>query len=393
MDMRTQRPTGVSHPALRPGLRVDHVGTDAVVLDHVSGLVHRLTGPAAEVIDALVMRGHDVDDLPSRLAGAVSGLREAGVLRGDVPRRQALGAALAGTVGILTLTLPSALAAASAGGPGGTGGGGTGDGIEGLPAGMSAATGYSYQYALAGATFESSCPNFALPGSVTTFDILLVGGGGGGGVGETGKGGGGGAGAPVNVFLNQNVVFDGIIPTCVGRGGVDQISSTESFFIRGLLPDDSPDFVQVSGGGNGGPGTDLFGGTGGASVATDQTGGSPGGAGASGSNVVGSIAAGGGGAGAGGNGSAATVETAGGAGGSGFVVSGFFGADVTFSGGGGGAGSTSGGAGGSGAGAGGTNADPVGGSPTGFGSGAGGSFGPVASTRGSGGLVVVRYQD
>ena len=177
------RPDG-SNPALRPGLRVDRLGTEVVVLDAGSALVHRLAGPAAEVLDRIVLHGHAVADLPGRLGPAVAGLRAAGVLRGDVARRQLLGAGAAGAVGILTLPLPASATAASDG-DGGALGGAYDDSTTGsttLPDGLTAADGYTYRvYDDPSATSLT----FDVEGTGTlTVDILLVGGGGAGGGGR-----------------------------------------------------------------------------------------------------------------------------------------------------------------------------------------------------------------
>lgn len=178
-----KRGRGREHPALRRGLRVDRVGTEAVVLDPVAALVHRLTGPAAEVMAELVMRGRDVADLPARLAPAVAGLRQAGVLRGEVSRRQALGTAAVGAVGIMTLALPWAATAASPG-SGGSGGGlatdvsvtGVTDTLPDLRStfGTAATAASGYTYRIFSDRFAAN--RFDVGGSGTlTVDVLIVG--------------------------------------------------------------------------------------------------------------------------------------------------------------------------------------------------------------------------
>lgn len=382
------RGRGQEHPALRRGLRVDRVGTEAVVLDPVAALVHRLTGPAAEVVAELVLRGRDVADLPARLAPAVAGLRQAGVLRGEVSRRQALGTAAVGAVGIMTLALPSAATAASPGG-GGSGGGSAYDnspnGSLTLPSGFTAADGYTYR------TFTSS-GTFVVGGSGSlTVDVLLVGAGGGGS--GTAGAGGGGAGGAVSRFLNQTLDAgpEGYAVT-VGAGGTGGSTGYQG----------GQSSVATVGNAVGGFGSSS-------SEGAPALGGSGGSAFAAGGAGYGS--AGGGGAGAGGPGAAATNPDVGvidaGDGGAAFAESTFFGAEVALAGGGGGGGAyfqnhfDAAGEGGAGGGAGGLGGDPglepprpvQNGFPgTSFGGGGGGSgAGGGSGGAGHAGLVVIRY--
>lgn len=368
--MPLSRPDG-SHPALRPGLRVDRLGTEVVVLDATSALVHRLNGPAAEVLNRVVLRGQAVADLPARLGPAVAGLREAGVLRGEVPRRQALGAAAAGTVGILTLVLPAAAAAATGGGDGvGTASDDSSDGDLTLPSGMTAAAGYTYRTFATPGSFA-----FVVGGSGTlTVDVLLVG---GGACGMNNVGGGGGAGA-VSIALDQTLSA-GSATVIVGAGGDKNSPVIRAGTSR------FGDTLVTEGGWFGGSVTGSDGGSGGGSPTPGTTGQIPRYYGALGAA---SKLAGGGGAGASGDGLVGSGED-GGAGGPAFSVDGFFGASVLLAGGGGGSGRTTGGVGGSGAGDGGTNG--AGADATGYGSGGGGSFGADV-TSGGGGLVIVRYR-
>lgn len=103
--------TGDQGLRLRDGLRVERVGGEMVVLDGDARRVHRLSGPAADLVEVL-LDGADVpfgDEATLRVVGA---LRAAGIVEGGVTRRRALGTAVAAAgVGIVTLTLPGAAAA------------------------------------------------------------------------------------------------------------------------------------------------------------------------------------------------------------------------------------------------------------------------------------------
>jgi YVTN family beta-propeller protein len=90
---------------------VERVGDDLMVLTH-DGVVHKVTGPAAHVLDC-VAEGRPV---PDGLDDAVAALVDAGVLDnpGGVSRRLVLvGSGAAAAVGLTSLVLPMASAAAS----------------------------------------------------------------------------------------------------------------------------------------------------------------------------------------------------------------------------------------------------------------------------------------
>ena len=90
---------------------MERVGDDLMVLTH-DGVVHKVTGPAAHVLDC-VAEGRPV---PGGLDDAVAALVDAGVLNnpGGVSRRLVLvGSAAAAAVGLTSLVLPMASAAAS----------------------------------------------------------------------------------------------------------------------------------------------------------------------------------------------------------------------------------------------------------------------------------------
>ena len=394
-----QRGRGREHPALRRGLRVDRVGTEAVVLDPVAALVHRLTGPAAEVMAELVMRGRDVADLPARLAPAVAGLRQAGVLRGEVSRRQALGTAAVGAVGIMTLALPSAATAASPG-VGGSGGVATDVSVTGvtdtLPSWATAASGYTYR------TFNDpdAANRFDVGGSGTlTIDVLIVGGGGRGGFGPSGDGaqtfpdsngsgrygsGGGGAGGSVSLVLQQETSAGDQLAVTVGRGGGQAGAASDDGETSGF------DLVSALGGLRGETGSAEFpAARGGNSRAGGASSAYTGGSGATFEATAGDQRFGGGGAGAGGDGLDAVISpNTAGEGGPGFLVSGFFAEDTRFGTGGSGWGNYGSPDPGSGGGYfAGFGSSPSSGSYGGGGSG--GSF-PLPGNGGNG-VVIVRY--
>jgi hypothetical protein len=393
-----------SHRAMRRGLRIDRLGTEVVVLDAEAALVHRLTGPAAEVVNTVVMRDVAVDDLPSRLAPAVAGLREAGVLRGDVPRRQALGAAVAGAVGILTVVLPAATAAASGGGGGGSVSTATDASTDGEIFGLINVSGYTYRQFL----YDVNKPTQSFvvdgpPDGILYADVLIVGGGGAGGF-YFGGGGGGGA---VTWYQNTALaVSQSPMSISVGRGGLtNEQSASERQGGPSTMTGVSNLVVGNATVAGGSPGVfgaveePFTGGTGGATPIGDgptEFEPPPGllvrSAAASGG--TGLASAGGGGAGAGGAGGNAPSDSNGGTGGDGFLIEGFFTVEQRYGAGGGGAGQTSGGAGGStnAGGAGGVqSSSSAGGNGQSAGSGGGGGAGSTNPGAGAVGVVFVRY--
>lgn len=353
---------GAPHPALRPGLRIDRIGTEAVVLDPAGGRVHRLTGDSSEVLRLLVADGREVADLPARLAPAVLGLRTAGVLRGGVGRRRALATAAVGAVGIVTMALPTAAAATSD--VDGTGSGGYDDSTDGTldPVGITFDGDYHYR------VFTASGEFVVNGDGALGVDVLIVGGGGGGGY----YAGGGGGGGAVSVLLNQTLP-KGATAVTVGDGGLGNYGGEES----------SVASIGSAGGGGAGGG---YGGVGGASPVGSGSG-SDGHAGGARNGFVG-----GGGAGAGGAGQDA-AGGAGGDGGSAFATADVFGAVLAVGGGGGGGGGGSGGSGGEGAGDG-ASEGLTGQSAVANRGGGGGGTGYIefaAGGTGGSGLVIVRY--
>ena len=110
---------------LSPGLTTDVVQDELLVLDPASGVVHRLTGRARELVEQARVSGPISVSFNDEVVRA---LLDAGILTADgrdVSRRAAL--RVAAGLGIVTLVLPSAAAAASVGGSGdsdpGAGGG------------------------------------------------------------------------------------------------------------------------------------------------------------------------------------------------------------------------------------------------------------------------------
>jgi YVTN family beta-propeller protein len=93
---------------------LERVDTDWLAFDRKSTQAHRLSGPAALVIDALIAE----IDLPAGLEAAVESLLEKGILTSSDDRwtrRRVLttGTAVAAAVGVSSLVLPSAAAATS----------------------------------------------------------------------------------------------------------------------------------------------------------------------------------------------------------------------------------------------------------------------------------------
>ena len=310
---------------LVPGLRVDRVDGELIVLDEAARRVHRLRGPAADVVRRLE-DGADVafdDGATLRVVGA---LRAAGLVEGGVSRRGALGvAAAAASLGILTLSLPGAASAESGGGGPLSLTGGT----EGVPEGalspaVTAAAGYAYR------TFTTPGANVLEVTGSGTIDVLIVsGGGGGGGGGGSSYGAGGGGGGQVSLLMGRSVTAGtftvhvatgGSGGTLRGDGGAGSAS-----YVTGI-EDPGP------AGGSGGEGGDTS-----TTPAGGASGATPGGNGIK-SGPTASWGAGGGGAGAdqGGRGAggdarpsegAGTYDT-GGSAGAGYEIAGFFGANV-----------------------------------------------------------------
>ena len=101
--------------SLRDGLISESLNGEMVVLDSAAGVVHRLSGPALDVV-ALVAEGES--DVPAEYSDTVDHLLELGIVvaRGMSRRTVLRAGTAAAAVGIVTLVLPSAAAASSGGG-------------------------------------------------------------------------------------------------------------------------------------------------------------------------------------------------------------------------------------------------------------------------------------
>lgn len=359
------------------GLRTERVGGETVVLDGAMHLVHRLSGPAAEVLRAAA-DGIDPAALPARLRPAAGVLTELGVLCEErspgvrvlpldraVARRSALGLAAAAAVGVASFALPTAGAAASTVTP--TSGllSGGSEYASTQPDSPDPATLYDYH------RFATVGTSNLVANSAVFVEIVLVG---GGGRGSGGPGGGGG-----QVLLVTTTLDPGTHTVVVGAGATVSNGGSSSF---------TKDGGSVVATAIGGYGASYLGTNAGSSPGYDVrafTGGPFAGGAKSGDGAYG------GGGGAGGVGGAAATGT-GGTGGSGRFVGGFFplSAPATRFGGGGGGGVESGTGGsasdGGGAGSGGGSAGTAGATARG-GGGGGGYF---SSGNGGSGLVVVR---
>lgn len=100
---------------------VEILDNEVVVLDPRSGLVHRLTGMAAQVVQTIHDGAHESAQWSEQELEAISVLADLGIVEAPsgLSRRSLLTMAAAGVaVGVVTLALPGAAAAASvAGGP------------------------------------------------------------------------------------------------------------------------------------------------------------------------------------------------------------------------------------------------------------------------------------
>lgn len=368
--MSTVRP-----PRLRPGLRVDRVGEELLVLDGSSHRVHRLRGPAADVVRRL-RDGVAVPFGDPEVVRVVAALRSAGVVEGGVSRRRALGAAAAAGLGIMTLSLPgAAMASTHIDGSGSSFS--VSGGTAGVPSGafagsMAAAEDYTYM------TFTSD--STAVVSGNGTIDILLISGGGGGAGGISSSvsygGGGGAAGA---VFLNRDFsVTEGSFSFVVGAGG-DGGAADQSGGLGGSTYVAGIGTTQGGGiGGSGSQGGAAYAAGGGIGRSVDGGAGGGGGGGGTGTGVASGVAG------------LDATDGEGGAGGAGPEITNFFATTVRCGGGGGGGGSTGGGAGGAGGGGAGSS-EGAGAGATAYGSGGGGGASGASGGDGAPGVIVIRY--
>lgn len=359
---------GAESIRLAPGVRPEDDGRELVLVDGPGRVVHRLVGPAAELVRA-VLAGDDVRGADPLLVAA---LRTAGVLRaeaGAVLSRRAVGAGAA-ALGIATMLLPGAAEATSLAtlGAGSTGYLFTNGGFS------SAASGE-----LQWVQFTTDVwGGFITPRlSNLWVEALLVGGGGGGGA----AGGGGGQVVRRLHELTAEQRYD----VTVGAGGAGGASAT----------DGGESSFAVTGGGA--VVAKAVGGSAGSTSGGGDGGGSPGYAGGAGAGGLGYLGSGGG-AGAGSVGGPASGDR-GGVGGKGRTITDFVGADTVYGGGGGGGTyfSQDVAAGGLGGGGGGGVYDGVGGNvaavPGTARTGGGGGGGPQPSdgAAGGSGYVLFRY--
>lgn len=376
MEHRTQ-----GRLVIAPGLRIERVGGEAVVLDTSLHLVHRLTGEAAEVLSGSA-DGIVAAEVPQRLRPALRVLKDLGVLCADatpgvrhlpldrsVARRDAIGLAAASAVGVATFLLPSAGASASTGTSTVSGVliGGS-EYAAGQPDASDPTLFFDYHRFATAGTFNLEAK------SAVEVEVVLVG---GGGRGSDGPGGGGGQVVLVTSFLGV-----GDHTVVVGAGATSSTGGSSS------LTRDGGTTLATAVGGGGAVITDA---TAGSSPGHDDRGVTAGPF-SGGSNEQQAY---GGGGGAGGVGLPAS-GTSGGAGGPGRFVGGFFppSAPATRFGGGGGGGTNvsalSGGSFGTA-----TDGGGEGGFPDGNGVAAedargGGGGGAYTSGNGGSGLVVVR---
>jgi len=189
---------------LRPGLRIDHLGDERVVLDPVSGVVHTLRGPAAKVLDAL-REGRPPSDTEPTAALVAAGIAAVpGLSRRDVLLAASFASAL-----VVSATLPSAVAAASGPAFAVTG---TGGELQQFTVSDGGATYALYRLAHDSVTVSTSIERAFIIGPFPrSVQLILVGAGGSGGLPDitdsngydTVLAGGGGGGEVVEVDLGS----------------------------------------------------------------------------------------------------------------------------------------------------------------------------------------------
>jgi hypothetical protein len=109
-DLERSIDAALHRAVLRPGLRVDHLGDERVVLDAASGVVHTVRGAAVKALDA-IRAGRSPADVEPTAALVAAGIAAApGLSRRDVLIAASFASAL-----VVSATLPSAFAAASTG--------------------------------------------------------------------------------------------------------------------------------------------------------------------------------------------------------------------------------------------------------------------------------------
>ncbi len=219
------------------GVSVEILDNEVVVLDPRSGLVHRLTGMAAQVVQTIHDGAHESAQWSEQELEAISVLADLGIVEAPsgLSRRSLLTMAAAGAaVGVVTLALPGAAAAASvAGGP-----------IYNVVNGTMA-THPMDQSTLVTFTQDGSFdlnPSYVTSKGALALYYLLVGGGGAGGFslrgadthslpGDVTLGGGGGGGQMFRADPDfgdspTQLSIGGTYIVTVGGGGVAAVSTT-----------------------------------------------------------------------------------------------------------------------------------------------------------------------
>jgi hypothetical protein len=329
---------------LQSHVRVEQVDDETIVLDRAGGVLHHLTGDAAEAL-ALVQLGVDEADVPAHLVPAIASLVDAGVVTNSQHSRRMFllkgGAAIAGA-GIVTVALASPAAAASP--------------------------------CIAGTTSQTFDVGgtFTVPSGVTKILVQAWGAGGGGGSlnGKGAGGGGGGAYAEVCLSTTPGTPYQYV----VGAAGTASINNPGANGGNSTFSQGASLLLQANGGSGGGTVTRGVGGAGGTTTGI----GSLYAGGNGGDSLVGGTQFNNGGGGGGSAGS-------GGAGGAGAAAS----STAAGAGGTAGAGTPSGAAGGNGGLSGFNGISPV--APPGGGGGGGGKGSNVVGGAGRNGRVIVSY--
>lgn len=354
-------------------------GAVAVVTLPATGAVHRLVGPAATVVRRLAAGDRNPALWSRDEQDAVAILCDLGVLQyadHDVKRRSLIAGAAA--LGITTIVMPTAVAAASGEG---SGGGATGGRIEVLPENSPTSTLVSGESLVQWTSGSSDFIGFRVVDDYVPVTYLTVGGGSGGG----GTVGGGGAGGQVRFGSTNFLVGDWNVR--VGSGGAAWGGWPSGHGMVGMITNLQLGFTSTGFAANGAnwP-SNGYGGPGGSVTFQGVGGGFSGGTGSGNSPAV----AGGGGAGAGGNGGNSSGTT-GGNGGIGVTISDFFATSIDFGGGGGGGGTGTGGSASHGGGTGGSSSMTATAGTANRGGGGGGSGGSSrAPGAGGSGIVAIR---
>jgi hypothetical protein len=265
----------VGRASLRPGLRVDHLGDERLVLDSAAGIVHAVRGPAVAALDQVLEGRRPIDDeVLAALVGA--GIAETGGLT----RREALALSTSALIFIASTTLPSAAAAASTGVLSITSDSDGGVVMSSVVVDDEGTSFDLYEIRLESTQLGDNATitrTLTLASSTTASLVLVGGGGGGGGFADPafGRAFGGGGGAGEVVVRTDYELDEGTYVISIGAGGSGGFNSAGSNGVGSSVRRDGAGtdllFARGGGGGGGAGGTPTSGGSGGGRASSDAS--------------------------------------------------------------------------------------------------------------------------